>query len=465
MVFFKIVIFLLLINITPVLLSIILGDVGNQPIDFGFSLKNGRQLLGAHKTIRGFIGAIVVGGILGFFMEFPVSISLLAASLSMLGDLLSSLIKRQLGLEPGVRIVILDQVFEASFPIAFFYKADYLSLPLAIACLLFFVPMAHAASILGEEMDFKQAGGRLRYVRSSRQFKHWRSCHEPLPVVARYLNFENSFLFRYSFEGFLKLTRLYEKGLENALDVQLKKVRITDSRIGSPFAPFTILFISDLHIDGLDGLLDRLIRLVDPLEVDVCLLGGDFRFKMYGGFYKTTSKLRKLVRHIHAREGIYGVLGNHDCLEFAPELEDTGICMLINDAEAIERNGHRLWIVGVDDPHYYKCHDLEKALVKTGKDDYKILLSHSPEIINDCKGDEVNLCLCGHTHGGQIRFPGIGAPYTHVKVPRRFTLGSWRYGSIKGYTTSGAGSSGVPVRFHCHPEIVLITVRKFILNP
>ncbi len=460
MIFFKIVIFLLIVNITPALLAMIFRDHGNLPIDLNYTLKNGSSILGPHKTIRGFLGGVTVGTVLAYLMGFPLSVGMGASFLSMTGDLVSSVIKRRVDMPPGEPLVVLDQFFEASLPLALFYMSGYLSLPLALVCLFFFVVMAHAGSIISREIRMPGEKDGIRLVRSSTQFKLWRSCHEPLPVVARYVNFENSVLFRYAFEGFLKIGGLYEKGIENALNVQLKQLYITDSRLPAAFNPLTILFISDLHIDAIDGLSERLIKVVDSVQADICLLGGDFRYRMFGGFYKTTYKLRKLVKHIHTKDGIFGVLGNHDCLEFAPELEDTGICMLINDADCVERGGEKLWILGVDDPHYYKCHDLQKALEKTEPGVYKILIAHSPEIINDCKGDEVNLCLCGHTHGGQIRFPGIGALYTHAKVPRKYTYGKWIYGKIKGYTSSGAGSSGVPVRFNCPPEVVLITVRR-----
>ncbi len=458
--FFKIVIFLLTVNIIPPVLSLIFPDFGNQPIDFNRTLKDGRHLFGPHKTIRGFLGATVAGSFLGVLLGFPFFVGLAGSLLTMLGDLFSSFVKRRIGIAPGERMAVLDQFFEAAFPISLFYGLNYVPLLLAFLSLFFFIMMANAGSILAEEIKLPRRTGDLTLVRSSTQFKQWRSCHEPLPVVARYVNFENSVIFRFAFEGFLKATGLYGKGIEHALDVRLKHLNLVDSKLPVAFDPLTVLFMSDLHIDGIDGLVENLIQIVDPLHVDICLLGGDFRFRMFGGFYQATHRLKKLMVHIHAKEGIFGVLGNHDCLEFAPELEDAGICMLINDAACIERNGCRLWVVGVDDPHYYKCHDLEKALEKTTKGDYKILVAHSPEIIRDCNGKEVDLCFCGHTHGGQIRFPSIGAIYTHVKVPRKYAYGMWTYNGIKGYTTSGAGASGVPVRFNCPPEVVLITVRR-----
>jgi hypothetical protein len=218
--------------------------------------------------------------------------------------------------------------------------------------------------------------------------------------------------------------------------------------------------MSDLHIDGIEALSDRLIALVRRLEVDLCLLGGDYRMLMYGSFLDANKKLQELVTHIHARDGIYGILGNHDCIEIAPELEDSGIYMLINDSESIERGGAILYLAGVDDVHYYKCHSLPDASKDIPKNGFSILLSHSPEIVKEMGAHTFDLCLCGHTHGGQVCLPGIGAIFTHARVPREFASGFWQYKGMTGYTTNGAGSSGVPVRFFCPPEMVLLTLRN-----
>ena len=260
-------------------------------------------------------------------------------------------------------------------------------------------------------------------------------------------------------KGVFTCTGIYGKGVMNALDVQVKSINITFPALPNAFTGYRVLFLSDLHIDGLDGLDERLNDLVSKLEADVCLLGGDYRMEMYGQFFKANRKLRDLVRHINTRDGIFGILGNHDCLEVAPELEDSGIYMLINDSFTLKKNGAAMCIVGTDDPHYYKCNDLEKAFEDVPRNAFSILLSHSPEIIKYTEGRKIDLCLCGHTHGGQICLPIVGPVFTHSSVSRRFSSGLWRYKGMVGYTSNGAGSSGIPVRFNCQPEVVLITLQ------
>ena len=92
---------------------------------------------------------------------------------------------------------------------------------------------------------------------------------------------------------------------------------------------------------------------------------------------------------------------------------------------------------------------------------------HTPEMIPEAAQHGIDLYLCGHTHGGQICLPLIAPLLTQANCPRRYTRGAWRYGQVHGYTNTGAGASGVAVRFLCPPEIALIELhaaRRFCSN-
>ena len=124
----------------------------------------------------------------------------------------------------------------------------------------------------------------------------------------------------------------------------------------------SIIHISDLHLDGLRGITKKLKKILNPIPVaDLCVLGGDYRIKMYGSFQNMLFKMERLIESIKTRDGIYAVLGNHDCLEMVQPMEDMGITFLINDSISLERHGTYIWLVGLDDPHYYRCHDFKKA--------------------------------------------------------------------------------------------------------
>ena len=91
---------------------------------------------------------------------------------------------------------------------------------------------------------------------------------------------------------------------------------------------------------------------------------------------------------------------------------------------------------------------------------FKILVVHTPELYEEAERAGVDLYLCGHTHGGQIRLPVVGPLLLNSHSPRRLASGPWTWKSLQGYTSPGAGSSMVPVRFNCPPEIGLIELKS-----
>jgi predicted MPP superfamily phosphohydrolase len=138
-----------------------------------------------------------------------------------------------------------------------------------------------------------------------------------------------------------------------------------------------------------------------------------------------------------------------------PHLETMGIRMLMNEAVVIDRDGAHLYLAGIDDAHFYRTDNIEKAAEHIPHDACSILLSHTPEIYRQAAHAGFHLLLSGHTHGGQICLPGGVAITLDSVLPRRLGAGSWRHHGMVGYTSVGAGSSVVSVRFNCPPEITL----------
>jgi uncharacterized protein len=459
---FKLWLILMVTNGAPLLMAALWPGLNRWPVDNGLRLTDGRPLLGNHKTCGGLVCGILAGGLLGKLLSLSLPMSLLIAGTSMLGDLFTSFLKRRMGFREGETLYLFDQFFEGAFPLLLCKWGYGVAWPTFMTTLLVFMAGSLLGSLVKNRLStlFARESVPDCVIRSRYGFREWRACHTALSPFARLLNFENVIYYRWVMKGVFKLLGLYGQGEKNALDVRVRSLELAFDRLPLPFRAYRILFISDLHIDGLEGLCDQLVCLIQDLDVDLCLLGGDYRMEMYGDFTAANRSLGRLVRHIHAREGIFGILGNHDCLEIAPELEDSGICILINDSFAIKRGDAVLSIVGVDDPHYYQCQDLEKAFAEVPSDGFSILLSHSPEIITDLEDRNVDLCLCGHTHAGQIRLPLLGPVFTHSRVSRKYASGLWRHGKTVGYTSSGAGSSGIPVRFNCAPEIILLTLTR-----
>jgi predicted MPP superfamily phosphohydrolase len=251
-------------------------------------------------------------------------------------------------------------------------------------------------------------------------------------------------------------TGLQRRGVRNALSPVLKHLRFSFDTLPDAFHGFKILHLSDLHIDGLAGLVEGVQPILQRLDVDLCVLTGDYRFRTTGSCQGVYPPMRHLLASVNARQGIVGVLGNHDVSEMVPEFERLGVRMLLNSALEIQQEAHSLWVVGVDDPHYYGCDDLPGALLDVPPEAFKILLVHTPELLSEAHQHGVHLYLCGHTHGGQICLPFFGPVITHASCPRKYVRGVWQYGTVKGYTSPGVGCSGVAARFLCPPELVLI---------
>jgi predicted MPP superfamily phosphohydrolase len=126
----------------------------------------------------------------------------------------------------------------------------------------------------------------------------------------------------------------------------------------------------------------------------------------------------------------------------------------------LERGGAAIHLAGIDDPHYYRADNLEKATDGIPDGSVAILLSHSPEIYRHAAYASFDVMLSGHTHGGQICLPGRFPLYFNAKAPRRICRGYWRYQHLQGYTSVGCGVSILDVRLNCPPEITLHRLRR-----
>ena len=253
---------------------------------------------------------------------------------------------------------------------------------------------------------------------------------------------------------------LYERARANTLQPAVRHVRLEFARLPERWHGFRILHLSDFHIDGVDGLTEVLSDRLPFLPVDLCVLTGDYRFDVHGPCDRVYPRMQRILHAIRSRNGVIGILGNHDCADIAVELEKMGVRMLLNESLALGPAANPLWIVGVDDPHYYGCDNLPAALDGVPADDFKLLLAHTPEMFQEAFSAGIDLYLSGHTHAGQIRLPGVGALAQLADCPRALAYGHWRHGRMQGYTTAGVGCSLLPVRLNCPPEIVILELAK-----
>ena len=262
----------------------------------------------------------------------------------------------------------------------------------------------------------------------------------------------------------LKLTGVWPIAVRNALSYTIVEHEVPIPHLPSAFENFRILHLSDLHIEGMVDKGQSLTAALAPLQYDLCVLTGDYRFRTFGNYDKTLTLMHTLTSHIHAPYGISGILGNHDWLEMVPGLEQCGIRMLMNEAQPIEKGNDAIWLLGLDDVHFYETGDLNKAVKEAPENATRILLVHSPEIIPEAAQAGMDLYLCGHSHGGQICLPGGTPILTHCRCPRPYKAGRWQHEHMRGYTSRGVGTSLFPIRLFCQPEIIIHTLRKAPLD-
>lgn len=272
-----------------------------------------------------------------------------------------------------------------------------------------------------------------------------------------FFHIENWYSIHSVIRNTLKLTGFYWRGHRNAKNIQVRHHHVKLPELPTSFDGFTILHLSDMHVDISHGAMQRLIELLPSVRYDICVLTGDFRGNTFGPFDATLEGLARVRAHL--KDPAYGVLGNHDTVCMVPGMEEMGIRMLLNEAETIIRGNQRIHLAGIDDAHYYRVDNIEKAASQFPHDEFSILLSHTPEIYRQAAHAGFNLLLSGHTHGGQICLPGSIPIALDSVLPRHMGAGPWNYHDMVGYTSVGAGSVIVPVRLNCLPEMTLHHLR------
>lgn len=299
------------------------------------------------------------------------------------------------------------------------------------------VGRAHLNQRLGMEQDFERRvfGG---LGRNFFHIENWYSVHG----VIRHT---------------LRLCGMHSRGRRNARAIQVIRNEVRLPRLPAQFDGFTLLHLSDLHLDISPDMPEVLASVVKDLKYNACVLTGDFRARTFGPWQPAVEAMKVACQSL--KGPLFGVLGNHDTLCMLPALEAMGIRMLMNESVFLERRGARLYLAGIDDPHYYRADNLEKAMDSVPDQAVVILLAHSPEIYRNAAYANCDLMLCGHTHGGQICLPGGFPLMRNAKAPYALCAGAWRYAEMQGFTSRGCGVSVVDVRLNCPPEVVLHTLR------
>jgi uncharacterized protein len=236
------------------------------------------------------------------------------------------------------------------------------------------------------------------------------------------------------------------------------------------FDGFRIAQLSDFHYDEIFSVVPirRAVDIVNSVKPDVVVLTGDFITLPVFGYGSSARKAAaniepcsQVLARLHSALGSFAVLGNHDAdsdvERIIATLQAQGIVVLRNGSVPFERMGRRIWLSGIDDVLRGRP-DLERTLRGIPRNESVVLLAHEPDFADRVSRSAVALQLSGHSHGGQIRFPLIGALYL-PSLGRKYPWGLRRVGPLTLYTNLGIGTVRVPVRINCPPEVTLLTLR------
>lgn len=245
---------------------------------------------------------------------------------------------------------------------------------------------------------------------------------------------------------------------------------ISSEKIPQNFDGYEIMQISDLHNVKSSKLTGDLISRIKENSPDIAVITGD----TIDSRHTDTEAALDVVRRISEVCPVYYVAGNHEARideyeTFVEDLAGMGVHILTNGAEQIKIGDESINIVGIDDPdfaHEFGVEDSEIAAsflegIEYDKDNYTVLLSHRPELIDAYSQAGVDLVFSGHAHGGQIRLPFVGgliAPDQGL-LPE-YTSGAYEKGNTVMVVSRGIGNSIFPLRINNRPELVSVTLKS-----
>lgn len=233
---------------------------------------------------------------------------------------------------------------------------------------------------------------------------------------------------------------------------------------GRAARPFRLLHLSDLHVERLTRREAKLLDLIDQARPDLIVFTGDFLNLSYVEDPTARDEVRRVLSQLRAPYGVFATLGSPpvDLRHVAPSLLAGFDIRLLRDEVAVVNlpDGRKLSLIGMDCEHDLVSDEsaLQQLLAVTPADSARVLLYHSPELMPVARTLPLDLYLCGHTHGGQIRLPGYGAILTSSVTGKRYEAGRYDEQGTTLYVSRGIGLEGLSaprMRLLCPPEIVL----------
>jgi predicted MPP superfamily phosphohydrolase len=242
-------------------------------------------------------------------------------------------------------------------------------------------------------------------------------------------------------------------------DPVIEKVSIPIKGLPGGLEGFTIAVMADFHLypfTKLD-LIKKAVAMANGLQPDVTLLLGDYVWHELEAIYD----LAPLLGRLNARHGVFAAAGNHDywtnIAVISQVMREAGLPLTVNQGVPIRQGNADLYLAIVDDG-WSGTPDLQATMAAMPSAATPVLVSHEPDLADQYALDpRIALQLSGHSHGGQVRLPRVGAlilPYLAWK----YDMGLYRVNDMWLYTNRGLGVTSEPVRFNCPPEVTEITL-------
>lgn len=246
------------------------------------------------------------------------------------------------------------------------------------------------------------------------------------------------------------------------------QVVVKTDRLPSDVEPIRVLHISDLHIERWTKRETAVLALTKQMQPDIIVITGDYVNLSYNRDPKTQQLVIDLLRQLSAPHGVYAVLGSppvdlHETV--LPIFDEVDISLLRwGWHEVALGNGRFLTIMGMDCTHHLPTDRarLDQLHQQAPNHHPQLFMYHSPELMPEVAERQIDLYLCGHTHGGQVRLPFVGPILTSSQLGRRYVMGLYKEGRTHLYVSRGVGLEGLSaprVRFLAAPEMTLITIQ------
>lgn len=278
------------------------------------------------------------------------------------------------------------------------------------------------------------------------------------------------FLQRLALTGLLSSSAGTAYALHEAKSPVVERVELFPRHLPPAFDGCTLAFLADTHHGPFVPVsyLRSVVEATNALKPDLVVLGGDY-VQRRRPFFPAGDPRPLIAPGIGALGGLraplgrFAVLGNHDrkvsAMLTRRALADNGFTELTNTGVWLERDGSRLRVCGVDDYRTGKP-NLRRALGDCRTDDACLLFSHNPDIAERVRDPRVDLIFSGHTHGGQVVLPLVGAPFTASRHGQKYRAGLVQAPTARVYVSRGVGTIALPIRWGAPPEITFVTLRS-----